>query len=193
MTDDEIKALVDALPWAEWSKDKFGPGYTVLYRDLVVKTGNATAKALGTTWKQADPFTAEFMTKYVGERITQLEGTSKELVTKTVRRVLDEAKGLPAPELGSLIRESVADQFDDFAKWRADRIARTEPAIAFNHGTLLGIQQVNGEDAEVEVFDNEDCEICAPAVASSPWSIAEALAEPIGHPNCERAFAPARP
>ncbi len=187
LTDEQIQSLVDALPWHEWSVKKFGPGYSVLYRDLVVKTGKATAKALETAWKQADPFTSKFMTTYVGDRITQIEGTSKDLVVKTVRRILDEAEGLPAPEIGSLIRESVADQFDEFAKYRADRIARTETAIAFNHGTVLGVSQAGGD--YVDVFDGEDDEECA-AANGQTWTIDQALADPVAHPNCVRAFSP---
>jgi len=187
LTDAQVKALVDQLPWSEWSQKKFGPGFTVLYRDLVIKSGKATAKAIDSAWRQADPFTSRFMTHYVGERITQLEGTSKDLVTQTVRRVLDEADGLTTTELGSLIRETVEDQFGDFAKYRADRIARSETAIAYNHGTVLGVSQAGGDT--VDVFDGEDDDVCA-AANGQTWTIEHALADPIAHPNCVRAFSP---
>lgn len=182
-----LLAAVQSFPWAQWSKDRLGPGYTAVYRDLVVKSGKAQAAALDRDWNPNDPFVSRFMTDYVGERIVSLEQTSRDNVTKLIRRLLDESPGLNSTELGKLVFDTVTDQFNDYARWRANTIARTETAIAVNHGTVLGISQAGGE--YVDVFDGDDDEVCA-AANGATWTIDDALANPTGHPNCVRAFAP---
>jgi len=186
-TADQLLAALDAFPWKAWSEKKLGPGYDAVYRDLVIKSGKAIAKAQGTDWDPKDPMLSRYMTTYVGERITSLETTSRDKVTALLRRVLDEGAGLNPTDLGELVATTVRDQFNDFARWRANTIARTETAIAVNHGTVLGISQAGGE--YVDVFDGDDDDICA-AANGSTWTIQEALDNPTGHPNCVRALAP---
>ena len=183
----DLQAAVRSFPWDEWTRDKLGPGFEQVYRGLVVKTGTRTARDLGEVFDRADPFLSSFMTSYVGERIVSIEGTSKDRVIALVRRVLDEGAGLSSVELGKLVQTTVEDAFDEMSRWRANMIARTEVAIAENHGTVLGSSQAGV--TEVDVFDGEDDEECA-AANGQVWSISEALENPIAHPNCVRAFSP---
>ena len=183
----ELTAMVEAFPWYDWAKEDLEPGYRQIYRDLVVKVGKGASKRLGTSWSNRDPFTSRTMTEYVGERITQLQGTSKAKVIDLVRRTLDEAEGLTSTELGRVIQQAVEDQFQEFARWRANTIARTETAIATNHGSVLGIQQAGVE--RVDVFDGVDDAACA-AANGAVWTVEQALADPVAHPNCVRAFGP---
>lgn len=183
----QLTAMVEAFPWDEWGRTHLEPGYRQIYRDLVTTTGKAAAKRAGAAWQHKDPFTSTFMTEYVGERITQLQGTSKERVIALVRKTLDEGEGLTSVELGKVIRDAVEDQFQEYARWRANTVARTETAIATNHGSVLGYQQ--GGVSKVDVFDGTDDAICA-AANGSVWTVEQALADPVGHPNCVRAFGP---
>jgi hypothetical protein len=181
---DDIRARLASFPWREWTEEVFGPGFEAIYRDLV--RVSAKTQALD-AWNPRDPFLSRFITDYVGERIVQLEGTTKEQVTRLIQRVLDEGAGLSTTELGTLVQETVRDHFADYARYRADRIARTETAIASNHGTVLGIAQGGGE--LVDVFDGTDDDECA-AANGAVWTVEQALADPVAHPNCVRAFAP---
>lgn len=183
----QLTAMVEAFPWETWGDEHLAPGYRQVYRDLVEKIGKGTTKKLGTSWERKDPFTSRFMTSYVGERITQLQGTSKERVIALVQKTLAEADGLTAVELGRVIRDTVQEQFDEYARWRANTIARTETAIATNHGSVLGIQQAGVE--RVDVFDGTDDAACA-AANGAVWTVEQALADPVAHPNCVRAFGP---
>lgn len=182
-----LKALVDSFPWETWAAEELGPGFASISRDLVQTVGGRQTKALGGSWNPKDPFTTEFMTQYVGERITQLVGTTKDRVTRIVRDTLAESGGLTSTELGGLLQAAVEDLGDEMARYRGNLIARTEAAIVANHGTVLGIRQAGGE--KVDVFDGTDDEVCALANGDT-WTIDQALADPIGHPNCVRAFAP---
>jgi hypothetical protein len=71
---------------------------------------------------------------------------------------------------------------------RADFIARTEMATAWNTGVAQAIADA-GEDY-VAVSDPDECgeDVCD--VDGEIWTTDEALAEPLGHPNCGRDFRP---
>jgi hypothetical protein len=185
---DELQRRAAAFPWHEWSEEKLKPGFEQLYTDLVVRTGTTAAKALGGKWTNGVPFASRFMTTYVGERIVQLEETTKADVSKLIVRVLDEAEGLSTQELADLIGESVRDKFADYQQYRALRIARTEPSIAFNHGAVLGAAQTGVE--QFLVHDGEDSDEACKQANGQIWSTQQCLDNPIEHPNCERAFSP---
>jgi hypothetical protein len=71
---------------------------------------------------------------------------------------------------------------------RALTISRTESANGYNYGTILRYEE-SGQVDGVEVLDGTNDEICA-AANGQTWTLDEARANPIGHPNCVRAFAP---
>jgi hypothetical protein len=71
---------------------------------------------------------------------------------------------------------------------RAMVISRTEAANGYNHGAILRYEE-SGQVSGVEVLDGTNDEICA-AANGQVWTLEEARANPIGHPNCVRAFAP---
>lgn len=187
ITPAELQALVESFPWDDWATKELGPGFRAISRDLVQSTGARQAKALGGSWNPKDPFTSQFMTRYVGERITQLAGTTKERVSRLVQDALEKSGGLTSTQLGGLLQAAVEDLGQEMARFRGNTIARTETAIVANHGTVLGIRQAGG--GKVDVFDGTDDADCAEANGAT-WTIDEALANPVAHPNCVRAFAP---
>lgn len=73
---------------------------------------------------------------------------------------------------------------------RARMIGRTETANAYNRGSLAGYQ-THGV-THVDVLDGDEDEPCKSANGQR-WTIAQAHANPLGHPNCTRAFSPVLP
>jgi hypothetical protein len=183
----ELLALLESFPWETWSRERFEPGFRQIYRDLVVTAGKAAAAAQGRPWNPDDPFLSAFVTDYVGERIVSLEATTRDRVAALIRRVLDEGRALSPTDLGRVLQAAVTDEFAEMARWRANMIARTETAIAANHGTVMGLRQADVD--RVEVVDGTGDAACA-AANGQVWTIEEALANPIEHPNCVRTFVP---
>lgn len=180
----ELLAMLDAFDWDAWRKT-MRDGIEPIYRDVVLVTGKAVYD--GFTFD--DPFTQEFATKYIGERIVQLEAFTRENVSALLVRTLNDAGGGLSPlELSKLVRDEVRQHVKNYEMWRANRIARTEAAFAYNHGNTLGWKQAGG--TTMLVTDGDRHEPCASANGAI-WTIAECLDNPLAHPNCTRAFTPA--
>lgn len=182
----DLLIRLDRFPWSEWRK-RLTPGMSQVYRDVVNTTGKTAAVAAGGTWDFQDPFLSRWMTRYVGERIVQLESVTKARVADVIRDRFDQARADSLLELSRAVLEAVQQEYAGYDGWRASRIARTERAIAANHGAMFGYAQAGVQ--EVEVLDGTEDEECAHANGQI-WTVASALANPIAHPNCQRAFAP---
>ena len=116
-------------------------------------------------------------------------------LAKEVRKVADTTK----QEIRDLVSKQASEgwSIDDLAKEiralkevhsmaRARTIARTETALGYNRGTLSGYQEAGVKS--VEVFDGDEHEPCRSANGSI-WTIEEAMANALCHPNGTRAFA----
>jgi hypothetical protein len=196
---DELIAKVDSFDWANW-RDEFAAEFTPLYEAAICASADAdramAPKRRGRVRKADDdedlmfdvddPFLQHFMTEYVGERIKQLEATTKDDVIRIIRRTFDEGPDRSINELRKLVLETVREKFESYQEYRAQRIARTETGISFNHGTGLLAKQ---NDLNVQVIDGDDDEECA-AANGEVWSADKFLANPLEHPNCTRDGAP---
>ena len=189
MTVAEVLAILETFPWDEWN-ERLGPGLSQHYRDILTKHGAAGAKAAGGTWNPSDPFLSKFATGYVGERITQLDETTRAEVAAAIRTAFDEAKGASIQQLADTIGDTVREKFKGYEQFRALRIARSESAIAANHGNVFGYAQAGV--TEVDVLDGTGDDICS-AANGQRWSLRQSIANPIGHPNCQRALNPVLP
>lgn len=180
----ELIALVEKFDWEAYhaSVEKT---LTEAFGEIVAIQGARGAKRAGGSFDIDDPFVKKQLTGYVGERIVSLDDTSKANVSEMIRSMIE--GGVGVADLGDRIAEKVRERFEGFADWRADRIARSETAIAYNTGNLLGYHQNDVE--EVEVIDGDDDEECR-AAHGQVWPLEKALAEPIAHPGCVRDFAP---
>lgn len=108
----------------------------------------------------------------------------KEQIEEGVRRnysVAQIANGNPAEDF-----DGIAGVFDDATTGRAGTIARTETATLFNLADVEHMAELGHVD-EVEVLDGHGDEECL-AADGQIWSIAEAKARVLGHPNCVRTF-----
>lgn len=145
---------------------------------IAVEQGEKEAQKLDSVFSEKDPFTQRHFTSYLGKRISQLSDTSREWVTEQIHTAIDAGKSVA--QLADTILSSGA-----FSPARAQMIARTEVATAYNVGSLTAFRQA-GHD-EVDVSDGDGDEACADA-DGQVWTIEEALAEPLEHPGCVRSF-----
>lgn len=186
ITAKQLRALVKSFPWEEWNR-QLAPELEQVYRDLVVSQGAAAADPAGVRFDQNDPFLQKHMTGYIGERITQLSRTSQKDVIRTLRRALAGTEDLSPAKMQEHVLGAVRKTFKGYEAYRALRIARTESAIGYNHGGVLGGLQAGF--TEFEVVDGTDDAECAEA-NGQVWSATKCLNNPIAHPNCVRAFFP---
>lgn len=179
-------ALLQALnsfDWDAWN-EKLRAGLEARYRATVEESGRAVYDAFTVD----DAFTSAFMTSYIGERIAQLDDFTRSNVSALLVRVLDRQVDGGSPQaLAKLVRDEVRQHVHGYEAWRATRIARTEAAYAYNHGTTLAWKQGGG--TTMLVTDGDKHEPCASANGAI-WTIEQCLDTALGHPNCTRAFSP---
>jgi HK97 family phage portal protein len=116
----------------------------------------------------------------LGEKIVRVADTTRQEVRDLVGKAAEE--GWSIDELAAKIRELK----EVHSTARARRIARSETATAYNMGSLAGYREAGV--TKVEVFDGDEHEPCRSANGSI-WTIEQAEAEPLCHPNGTRAFA----
>ena len=120
-----------------------------------------------------------------GERIVTVQGTARNVVREQLRLAMRQQ--LSSGQTERLIRDVVGQTY------RAERIARTETAMASNEATL-DVYRQEGID-QIEVMDSPDCGIHThndPDKADGMilTSGEAAIFPTISHPNCVRSFAP---
>lgn len=134
------------------------------------------------------PVAFDLENEYVQTVLDQLADKIKD-VADTTKDEVRALVGRQAQEGWSV--EELARQLEDLAevrsRTRALLIARTETGQAYNLGSLAAYRTAGV--THVEVLDGEDDEVCASANGQR-WTLEEAAANPLGHPNCVRAFAP---
>lgn len=84
------------------------------------------------------------------------------------------------------LARKILEQGEIDVQYRAVMIGRTESGTAMNLGAVAGYREAS--ITHVDVFDGDDDEPCASANGAR-WTLEEAEANPLGHPNCQRAFA----
>ena len=115
-----------------------------------------------------------------GLRIRGITDTTRQRVQETIAAGI--AEGLGAAELGDRLEAAGI-----FSELRAETIARTETATVLNEAAVAQYREL-GVD-RVQVVDGDDDEACA-SVDGAIWTVDEAEANPIAHPNCVRSFTP---
>ena len=181
-----VRAVVESFPWDAWHVD-MRDAVEKPFSDVVFEQAERVAESLGKTFDRDDPMTKRRMTGYVGQLIKDLDATTKKEVVDLIQRGLEDldSEAMTPGSLGDAIGDLVRDKFAGYADWRADRIARTETANAYNMGTLFvgaqtGIQRVL-------VSDGDQDDECAKADGQI-WTLDYAMDNLTAHPNCERAF-----
>jgi hypothetical protein len=126
-----------------------------------------------------------WVTDRVGTALGSIDGTVSSEVQDWLENHLQES--LDPAAAATAVRE----HFADFPATHADRVARTEAAEAYNHGTLsaldlAGVQQVQIHDAS----DGKDQKTDAPCLSRDGRVVSVKDAKGIGllHPNCTLYF-----
>lgn len=129
----------------------------------------------------ADKEAVDYANKRGGELVTMIKRTQREDIRELVALAIQE--GWSPQHFSSELRGKFT-----FSRARAAMIARTETAIAYNAGKTSTYR--NAGISYVYVYDGDYDEECQQANGSI-WSLEQAEANPIEHPNCKRTFRPA--
>lgn len=132
--------------------------------------------------------TFELQNEFVQGTLDQLAKQIRSVAETTkddVRRLVGQQaeNGWSVEELQKQIRA----KGDIASRSRALTIARTETGTAYNLGAVASYRA--GGVTHVDVLDGDDDEPCASANGAR-WTLEEAEQNPLGHPNCTRAFSP---
>ena len=130
-----------------------------------------------------NPHVRAALVRLGGSRIVSMAETSKNDLTRLLTNIYDREK-IPGTDE---IRREIQQSGVETSKYRAERLARTETAIAMNAGATASYREAGIE--KVEVLDSDDDEDCA-SVNGTIQTLEWAEENPIAHPNCVRAFAP---
>jgi hypothetical protein len=125
---------------------------------------------------------AEWAKSYAGERIKQVEQATKDMIRATIESSLK--NGEDWHKLKRRLEEN-----HSFSPARAEVIARTESANAYNTGAVHSWQDSGLVDT-VTVSDGTDFDEPCQIANGQIWTFQEALERPTEHPNCTREFTP---
>lgn len=124
----------------------------------------------------------------VGERIKDIDAVTRDRVQGYLN--IARSEGWTPAELAKHIE---ADESGAFNRARAELIARTETALVYAGGSAAAYR-ASGRVEKVVIFDGEGCGWTGhedPDLADgSVRTLDEYEANPLAHPNCERACAP---
>lgn len=202
-----VKEALDEYDWTPWY-EVLRPQVQHLLEEAFMRGANQTWDALrqadiSLTWDTVATKAQHFARQRAGELVgmhVNPDGTlvpakdPKMRITDDTRLKLNAwiqywlKEGRTWQQIADLIyKESEYIGFPYMSDWRARRIARTEAAFAYNRGQISSLREAGF--GKVEVIDGIHDEICA-SVNHKIWTLAEAEANPLGHPHCSRHFLP---
>jgi HK97 family phage portal protein len=140
------------------------------------------------TWNLQSPYIGAARTQ-LGALITRVNDTTRSQVADTVEEGMRRGYSLAQIANGYADEDYAGIQgvFDDATAARAETIARSETAMIYNAAANAGYRELGIQ--MVAVLDGEGDDECAEANGST-WTIDDAEANPIAHPNCVRSFVP---
>lgn len=132
--------------------------------------------------KKVDESILTWAEDYCAELVKGVDDETKRLIAQAVKSGLEDGKN-PIE-----IARDIRKQFDDMAKYRAERIARTETANALESGAFDSNKSL-GADKKEWIWDGRDCDACRMNEAQGKIGIDRAHASghmhPTAHPNCK--------
>lgn len=178
----EAQQILSNYQVPSWTSDA-----TQLLQDFLVQiytdAGKTAAAQVGvgideipTFHVQADMYTKE----RTAQLVTQLDQSTRQMLQTTLRN--DMADGKTPKEIERDLNKNYA-----FSDARAETIARTETAFAWNHSIVKTYE--SGGAKAVTVYDGDydaDCE----AANGEVWTFEYAIAHRLQHPRCVRSFGP---
>ena len=187
----------DAIDWAEEERrlrEVIGSWYIALGEAAYTAAGEELGADIG---RDARAPGVKRILKLLAAQVRSITDTSRQAVRDYTATALDRGYTLQ-----QLVRGVDDDGFkglrDLVGSWgstpagggesRAMTIARTETATAYN-AAAVGAYEDSGLVGTVEVLDGDSDAGCA-AANGQIWTLEQAAANAIEHPNCVRAFAP---
>src|SRR5688500_14774449 len=104
-----VLALLDAFDWTAWA-DSLDAELRPMARDLATAAGARVTP----DFSFDDPFVQDWFTPYVGERIVQIEGTTRQAVIDLVRRQMATTGAQSPSALAQEIAGAVREQFEGY-------------------------------------------------------------------------------
>ena len=154
---------------------------TTFYRESLEDAFlDAAESGVDAVFDISNPFVKTVL-ELLAKNIKGVAETTKDEIRSLTDRATDE--GWSIEQLQKAIRE----KGEIASRSRATTIARTETGTAYNLGSVAAYRV--GGITHVDVLDGDDDEPCASANGAR-WTLDEAEANPLEHPNCTRAFSP---
>lgn len=175
---------IDRIWTAPREDDLLDSLYRVRSRGVAQRTVNEIAEQYGTASADIRGIVDEIASKVVSVNKTTRERIQLQ-IAEGIRRgysVDQIANGYPEENYIGIV-----GVFDSATETRARTIARTEVARVHNLASVSGYKQLGV--GRVEVLDGQTDLSCAEA-RGQIWTIEQAMADPIAHPNCVRSFIP---
>jgi len=122
-----------------------------------------------------DATAAATVTEQIGARVKDVISTQRDRLATLVNTYDGNPDALKAA-----LQEAL-----DTSELRAGVIAKTETRHVVNQGRVLGMESAGLK--QTLVFDGDEDDACA-SVNNTRQTLAWALANPLGHPNCQRSF-----
>lgn len=146
-----------------------------------VKRKPLTASAGVGVAEDWEPVVARKVVARIGQRVTSINRTTRDAVVKVIQTTVEQGMtdGLGAAELGDAL-ETALDDAKTFDEYRAELIARTETAQAYNASALGSYGEFGIE--KVEPLDGDEDPECIARLARGPVTLEEAEADE-DHPN----------
>jgi HK97 family phage portal protein len=156
---------------------------------LSIEAAYDTAATLGldTSYGVDDPIVQQLLDALATrpDGVSGMAGAVRQEILDIVSRAAKEQATIDE------ITDRIVDYYPEWIDepWRAERVARTETAYAYNLAALAAYE-AGGFD-HVLVTDGDEHDDACREANGSVWPIATARLRPVEHPNCVRAFAPA--
>lgn len=183
-TADELLKGVDYAAHAK----RLGAVLAKYYIELVEVAWNEerTRLAVLGTFDLKNPHVQDAIKKLTGKRIVAMANTTKNDLRDLLERIFAQEKVPGIETIAKQIREAGIET----SRWRSQMLARSETAVGYNMGALASYREA-GID-KVEVLDSDEDDLCA-SVNGTTQTLEWAEENPIGHPNCVRAFSAVLP
>ncbi len=165
----------------------FDDAFAALMPDLSKVLASTWAGGYRATANISIPFerAADYGRTRAGALITDVAGTTRNQVLAIVRQELGDTFD-NADVSESDLASTLLDAFSGMSDWRASLIADTETAFAANYGNLSGYRDTGVQ--YVLVSDGTDSDEECAAADGETWTVDEAEANALQHPNCGRSF-----
>jgi hypothetical protein len=157
-----------------------GVDFRGIFADAYRAAGDALSAARGAdvALGSAADAAAAYADERAGSLITDIDATTAERVQGIIASAVQDGQNV----------DEVQSRLDTlFGSDRAEMIARTEMGTAWNIGVVNALKDAGEE--YVVVSDGDYDEECQNADGET-WTLEEAEANPLEHPNCERQFRP---